>query len=873
MKINNTAYAKPVSVAVDGKTAVLRLTTALNPGDKYVVQVDDEVLAKPYTSESVLFQTVTAPTLLNTEISGDTLVFTFDKPVANTSTTLVKVDGYALSNVLVPVNNAAKNYKYTVAIDTTNATEKAKTQSIGTHEVILFDVAETSTNIPATASVLNGSYTVTDTVEVAPIVEALIPINGNKFFVQTNQPVSVVANSIDVKKGNHTFAKDASAYNSGAALGTAGNLTSTLYFEQGTFKANAAATAKQGYYVIVTDAVTADINPLYAGSESSVTLDVTVKNYKNANSVLGTPYNGKVTLSKELNKPSVEDVKFNETAKTIDVVLDGVVESADSTSFDKDDIVVRDNKGIVLVEGTDYTLASTAGDTVAITNIADVSKAPFTVEIKANTIRYQKDVSSIAAYQLTGIKNDKLVATAKSQTGNIFKYVEFTAGLGATVSESDNVVTIAYKQKMDDSAVDKANYLLDGKALPAGTTIDFIGDTKTVAITFPENTFKDGTEYRLTISNNIKTEAGEIVVKDLQSKGSHVATINAVDNVKPTLVSATYYAADSKVKITDQLRVTFSEVVDALDGTNTTRNEAGDYTSALDNFEVVVNNTKVDVASIAKDTQDDTDKSFIITLSDAVNLSQAATITVVPEKATSYENVYLVDVDGNSAVVGTSATTVGKEVISSLFSADKAAADAVTIPTATKIDSTNVSTVKSAITTYNSLTAVQKALVVNGDKAAALEAAVVKYENFLAATAKQESTGENDDATQPFDANNDLTAYGLAGSNKIEVDVATGKVTYFIIGSVSNTELVKAIHADGNTDKKVAFAFFVKDVKGPATKSGTFDKIAKYFAQEVSGTPGTYELLAAKTFDTKATVNGVENFAFTIDFSGITITP
>src|SRR5699024_101766 len=130
-------------------------------------------------------------------------------------------------------------------------------------EVVIFDVADTADANPVTSSVLTGSYTLAkDT--TAPEVVGVEALNGNKFFVKTNRPVSVGEDGLTVEKGVHQFVE-------GENL----NETSTLHYKEGTLP-----DGTPGVYVVITDAGEDDENPLYKNNETSVSLNVSLNNYK-----------------------------------------------------------------------------------------------------------------------------------------------------------------------------------------------------------------------------------------------------------------------------------------------------------------------------------------------------------------------------------------------------------------------------------------------------------------------------------------------------------------------------------------------------------------------------------------------------------------
>ncbi|WP_346206662.1 hypothetical protein NSS89_17565 [Caldifermentibacillus hisashii] len=262
--------------------------------------------------------------------------------------------------------------------------------------------------------------------------------------------------------------------------------------------------------------------------------------------------------------------------------------------------------------------------------------------------------NSVIGYLVNTLKNDKLVATVAAKDNN-FKYSEFNfkADPVDSVTDvdeageyfvSDNQITFRYAVDMSDSARNVANYTLDGKALPAGSTVDFVGDKKTVRITLPSGTLKSTTQYKLGIKTDVTTAAGSHIVGSLQTKAPAEVVITLQDNVAPELKSALFLISDETVKPgteTDYIEVTFNEKLATI---------ADDATS-LNDFKVVVNGSTVGVAAVTDGTPGD-DK-LVIKLKQKVNVNQAATISIIPEEQQTgtleQKEIVIKDVAGNKA--------------------------------------------------------------------------------------------------------------------------------------------------------------------------------------------------------------------------------
>src|SRR5699024_9093413 len=156
------------------------------------------------------------------------------------------------------VEDVAGDYRYTLD------TQDEKFVKPGNHEIVIYDVKDTAAAYPSNASVLSATYSISDE-EVAPVVEGIEALNANKFFIYTNQTVDLSDAKLAVQKGNHTFPE-----------GVVGTDNNAVDYVVGNHPVN----NRTGIYVVVTDGNEDDANPLYKKGENSVSLNVSLENYK-----------------------------------------------------------------------------------------------------------------------------------------------------------------------------------------------------------------------------------------------------------------------------------------------------------------------------------------------------------------------------------------------------------------------------------------------------------------------------------------------------------------------------------------------------------------------------------------------------------------
>lgn len=672
------------SIVVKDNKAIIRLATGstLANGNKYVIQTRDAIKAsngskfEKFTSVEKTFSETAAPVLkeVTTSVGSSTLTLEFDRPVDNT-TSLIKVDGQALtSKALTQSPSTAGNYKYTVTLDAGLVSTLAAS---GTHEIVIYDVKDTALAYPKVASVVSKTYTISQTV-VVPEVVGIEAVTANRFFVETNTAITLDGAKLTVNKGTHEFGSvDSNNFTSNTLASLALDATDSKFDAYPGTRGT-----KKGFWVIITDDKNSptDQNPLYKGSEQSAQISVTVENFKSATgNLVGAKATKSVTLQRNATKPTIKEAKVA-SSTTIDVTFNGILAAQPS------DIVLRDKNGIIKTASVTGMTTNTDNQSVVTVTLGSgtTTDAPYTVEFVADKFAYANQESTVSGYLVNSTKNEKLVVTAESTATN-FKYQELAltdvagGALGTaagnvkvTSTNNQNTIDIVYGQNMTDSARNVANYKLDGKALPAGSTVDFVTDKKQVRITLPTGTLSTATQYKLEISSDVTTETGSKIVKSAQTLANTDVVLNLADTVAPQLKSATYLVAVEDVKATTtttEIELTFNEKLASLAG--------ADGPALANDFKVVINGSEVGVASVADGTAGD--EKVTLTLSQPVNVNQVATISIVPEleqtvTANSNKTILVTDAAGNKASTAVTATASATKYSTAYASSVKLAA-------------------------------------------------------------------------------------------------------------------------------------------------------------------------------------------------------
>lgn len=548
---------------------------------------DDKVLANNQAvqlkvKKAVLSGKLVAPTadFTQTWVFADTVAPSITKVEKSGSDVKVTFDDYVSGVELAKVNGQTKTVTVTALTKTVTLTNGVQNLGNGTYEVLLSGVTDAASN---KSSVLTGSVVVSDDT-VAPAVEKVEQSSDNLLKVKFNKEV---ANTpvFKVKKNGY-------------------ELTAT-------------AARVDGDEFTLTLADNGQVKVYDAGqSSSSVTLEIS--NIKAvSNNLFGSTYTSNLTISKDSTAPTVVE-------RFVDVV------DVDSTATSDEVFQIRFNEDLSAVDASKITLTDKNGVRQNITGaslVQDPNNNNRVLQVRADAIRtsgqfavgnFTLNLAAGAVKDLAGNNNAaRSVTVAKSGT---------TADVTASATATANVITVSYGTEMTTSATAAANYMLDGKTLPAGTNIYFEGNTNTVKIELPVGSVTSTGAAVLTLSSNVESKTGSKV-----ASANRTLTIGSglVDNVAPVLTAA------KRVNDTT-VELTFSENVD------------GTVADLLNDFVVKINGTTVEATAVVDGTANDNKVSLTLP---TYNTSQTVTVSVTETAA----DIDLVDLAGNKL---TKATTV-----------------------------------------------------------------------------------------------------------------------------------------------------------------------------------------------------------------------
>lgn len=585
VRINNqTALAtSQYSVTVDKDDAskvhlVLADGSKLANGSFVTVKVKKDVLDKDLKAlpadftKTITFMDTAAPQIASVEVEGNNLKVTFDDYISEVE--LVRVNG------VVKTAAAASPLSKTLVI-----ANGAAGLGNGTHVVTLANVKDIAS--PANTSVfLTGNFTIADNT-TAPVISRIENVTDNQFKIVFN--TEVTRPTVSVKKNGL-------------------DLTTTL---------PQTATSAREWTVEVGDFGGVK---LYNDNETSVNLAVSVSGFQSTgNHLVGDPYTTNVTLTKDTTPPTVL-TRFNTiaTANGEDVFHIRFNEALKADAVDATKIILTDKDGVRLTNGLTAAVINDAAGNPTILQVRSEAALAGGTTFAAGT--YNLSLGAGTVKDLAGNNN---AATNVSITKSGVTTQTLTPSIQVL---ENNVIEIRYGANMTTSATTLSNYLLDNKALPAGSAIYFDGTTQVVKIELPAGSVANSGKVLFSISDNVVSTSGAKVA----SANKNQVIDGLVDNVRPTLVSA-------KKISTTQIELTFSEAlreqdVDAV---------KGDFVVEVNGFALTVQGSAAVAPNATK---------VVLTVA-PYNTSQVVTVATKRQG-----QLVLTDVEGNRLVNDTKVT-------------------------------------------------------------------------------------------------------------------------------------------------------------------------------------------------------------------------
>ncbi|MBD5588746.1 cell wall-binding repeat-containing protein [Clostridium botulinum] len=642
----------------DNKTVVLRMNDSgkLSVGRKYKTNVKDVVdtnykKMKDYEGDFVMFEDSEDPKVLKAEYTGASEVkLTFNEPLDNTKDDLtVKIDGKEITKHdyidLSKMKDNAEGGNYEVKL--TNLDNDAK--KVGKHQVVIYNAKDFAGN---DVDVINCEYTATEN-NSTPVVEKLEVKNDipNTFRIKLNTTVQKLDKAnIEIKNDGYKLPTD---------------------------KYEVAPVANEDYTYevrIYPDKVD-ETNPLFEEGKDNVTLNVKVKDFMGENGVAGKEYNSTVKLAKDFG-PAVlaESSNTVKEGNTLSIVFDKQLDSAE-----KNNIIVTDEDGVKLgVKDVDI-------------DGSDAKKLLIEMNDSLDAGTYKVEFKKDAVKSIVTEKGNKEVTTKVKYDGvtDEVKVIDKSNVTVETVDENKNEINVDYKEKMDSSALDPANYFIDGRSLTEkygkdnkDLTLRFKdSDKEVVLIELPKGQIEHKGLYKFEISNKVKTDSGRIVANNASEKKNVIIDLKDLlhDDKAPVIDDVEFVKANSNDTKTNVIKVTFDE--DLKEDI-----KKAEEKGIANDFEIRSNGSYMKVKSVSIGNFTDNKDEAVIVLDKEINIDvRNTTIRLTDNEdypsADNYneDGINIVDLAGNEAEATKAQTITKSEKDSTLFdkikATDKAEAD------------------------------------------------------------------------------------------------------------------------------------------------------------------------------------------------------
>lgn len=550
--------ATEVTFTIDGKQYTATVTFKVEAPTVMSVEIVNGVTVEVKFSEAVLKSDINNKVSIQ-GVTFDTATLSTDgKTLTLTSKDVIKVKDAAV--VVEPIRTAANKlvktakyvsvvtYEDTVAPTISEVVAKTNGKTASTVVVTLTE--------PATVGTvkLNGTEVKSSDVKVEGKTVTLSNVS-----VEAGKTHNVELFNLTDKAGNKTtkaaktFEVTVDTVAPTATVEAAGDNAVLVTFDKSMNVATVEAALTNG---VIKDelltTVTSDTVKVVADSDDKqflIKLDKATNIFANKDSrTFSVVLNG--TMTDKLGN------KFVATTKSVTLTKDATKPVA--TGYD---IIVNENGEVesVVVEFNEALAAANAGaiNFAAMTTVVnEQGKIDTTldtlvsekVEEGSKKVTFTFPTAKVVTGKLAvtfnaGLVTDMALAANKSEAFNMT--LDF--GTGKTDSEfkivtdvtvtSGDVIKVTFPEAVKGGAVagsatDLANYTLDGKALPTGTTITISDDQLVATITLPKGAVAADNKVALFTVSNVQNIAGTKTVK------AYEQTIHVLDTVAPVLTSA-----------------------------------------------------------------------------------------------------------------------------------------------------------------------------------------------------------------------------------------------------------------------------------------------------------------------------------------------
>lgn len=526
--VNGTVLSSvdPSATAVlqeDNKTVVVTFSTSQN-GKSFNFKVDgvkSKDLSETITSEqfAVTVKDTVAPSVSKVEYVGSDIIISFTEPVANPTTVIARVGGKPVTAVAGTKSNEVKLTAANLATAGVNLTENESAS------VYVAGAKDTVNNVMA---LYNGTVTKPSADKVKPAIVSLTQVSQDTVRIVFSEVLTD-----ELTDGEVSVLKGASVLTHDAVSNTNPKITVTK-------NTTVDSTGKTYDVELNLDGTTAG-DGIYAtdSSEQALTFLIAAGSVGDAATNTNDAYTKTLTMVKDATAPVLTSSKVNAGKTQFELEFNENI-----TAGTLSNMVVTDSKGVRFPVITGSGSTEVSGKVLKVDFVADagvIANGTYTVKVPAGTVTdaYGNKNAEFTTTFTVGDTADKAkpVAAITNNGNNVFR-VTF-----------NNDVTGTADEVSAETALNLANYQLDGAALPAGTDIYFTSSARNVVeIVLPTNSINigdttNGTNAVLTVSN-VKDLAGNVV--DTTSTSVKVA-----DNTAAKLVSAKLLG--------DTLALTFDE--------------------------------------------------------------------------------------------------------------------------------------------------------------------------------------------------------------------------------------------------------------------------------------------------------------------------
>lgn len=334
--------------------------------------------------------------------------------------------------------------------------------------------------------------------------------------------------------------------------------------------------------------LTLNAGTLYPNTVKTRDLTVTFKNLKDTNGNVSTVDAVKtISIEKDEVDPAIVGVTHKQnTTSNMSTLLIELDEKVTTTLANTNTFTATNSDGVLVTLTVSGTPALVDSKGAVVSGATESKYILVTLNALLDNDTYKITLPAAAFKDTATTANDNVATTKQVVVTDGAEATPVAAPIVNTAAYAAKVLTVTYDKAVNTSAINPANYKLNGVVLPADTGITLDSAKKVATITLPDGFVKkDITAPLLTVSNVEATDTGKLTTANVTISNGPIK-----ETVAPVLTKAEYTDAKKiTLTFTEATGIATGGLVEVYNGTTlVAKGTTAQKTSTLGESEQVI---------------------------------------------------------------------------------------------------------------------------------------------------------------------------------------------------------------------------------------------------------------------------------------------